>query len=343
MSRPRREPLLVRPGARFDCAGDGLCCSDIHAIGPLDEEDITFLSAITDDAIDRHEGEDAAVLLMQADSGTCVFLGETGCALHERLGPEMKPSPCIRFPYGLTATPTGGRITTQHRCPCRTLGTRPPVTQDSAKPNLLGPDGELKPEHAVEDELAWSASETISFSEYERRERPILEALIAGQGLRGSLDAEPLPPLKGLRWGDVADELASFHGPERVSVAARWFGEALGYLIDRRERTEEGRPWANAFDRARARIETPEPPNRVLGDWLADEIWCLRWSAYGSFATARAELATRLAVARRIVSCLEFRTPIGDNVSAGEAVTIVDVIAGTDTWESVLQALVDRG
>jgi len=340
--RPRREPLLVRTGARFTCEGDGLCCSDIHAVGPLNEEDVAFVSTISEEAIDRHEDEDAAVLMMRSDTGTCVFWSDDGCALHAKLGPEMKPSPCIQFPYSLTATPTGGRITTQHRCPCRTLGTRAPVAIDAARTCLLDSDGELKPDHSVEESIAWSESESILFVEYERRESAVIDSLVDGKSLRRALDTDPLPELEGRTWSEVADELRGFYGPSRVAAAARWFGDALGYLVDRRERTEHERPWASAFDRAERRIVTPEQPNRVFGDWLADEVWALRWTPFGSFARARAELATRLAVARRVAGWLDISNPTRDNVSAAEAVMIADVIGVTDSWESVQRAIVDR-
>ena len=32
-------PLLPRPGARYTCFGDGLCCTDIHGIGPLTKKE----------------------------------------------------------------------------------------------------------------------------------------------------------------------------------------------------------------------------------------------------------------------------------------------------------------
>jgi hypothetical protein len=162
----RREPLLVRPGARFECVGDGLCCSDIHVVGALSDEDCQMLELISEDAIDRFEGDDAAVMMMRIDTGRCVFWSEDGCAIHSGLGSTMKPSPCIQFPYALTATPPGGRITTQHRCTCRTLGALPPVSVDVARPCLLDSDGELKTEHAVLDEVAWSSTESLSFAEY---------------------------------------------------------------------------------------------------------------------------------------------------------------------------------
>jgi len=325
--RPRREPLLVRRGARCACRGDGLCCSDIHAVGPLSEDDVAFLSVISQDAIDKHEGDDEAVLMMRTDIGTCIFWSEEeGCALHAKLGPETKPSPCIQFPFGLTATPVGGRITTQHRCPCRTLGPRPPLSPEAARPCLVDARGELKPDHAVIEPMAWTDTESIDFDEYERRETGLIESLLTGDGLAKVLDADPFPPLDGKTWSEAADELRSFGGSSRASTAGRWLGDALGHLVDRRERAEEARPWASAFEHAAATIVEPEAANRVFGDWLADEVWSLRWTARGSFERARAALATKLAAARRIAGWLDISSPLRDNVSAAEAVTIVDVM-----------------
>lgn len=337
----KREPLLVRPGARFDCVGDGLCCSDIHAVGALSDKDCEMLAMISEDAIDRHDGEDAAVMMMRSDTGRCVFWSEQGCALHSQLGPELKPTPCIQFPYALTATPVGGRVSTQHRCTCRTLGPLPPVTVEAARPCLLDSNGQLKPEHAVLEEVAWSSTETVSFDEYTKREAGLLDAFIEGKGLMAVLDAEPFPELEGTTWSAVVDELLEFQGPSRAATASRWFADAIGFLLERRERTEHARPWADAFDRAAERIVDPVSPNKVFGDWLADDLWSMRWTHYGSLARARAEWATRLAVARRIAGWLDISTPKNDNISAAEAVMIVDVIGTTDPWEQVQQAIKD--
>ena len=335
----RREPLLVRPGARFDCVGDGLCCSDIHAVGALTDEDCEMLAVVSDDAIDRHEGEDAAILMMRSDTGRCVFWSEQGCAIHSQLGPEMKPSPCIQFPYALTATPAGGRISTQHRCTCQTLGPLPLVTAEDARPNLLDSNGELKPEHAVLDDVAWSATESMSFAEYAEREAGLIGRLIEGKDLMTVLQAQPFPELDGITWTGVVDELLEFHGPSRAGAAARWFGSAIGFLVDRRERTGVDRPWADSFEHAGQRVVDPVSPNRVFGDWLADEVWSMRWSRFGSLARARTELATRLTIARRIAGWLDISTPKQDNISAAEAVMIVDVIGTTDIWEKAQGAI----
>lgn len=340
MSVPaRREPLLIRPGARFDCVGDGLCCSDIHAVGALSDEDCEMLAVISDDAIDRHEGEDAAVLMMRSDTGRCVFWSEEGCAIHAKLGPEMKPTPCIQFPYALTATPVGGRVSTQHRCTCRTLGPLPPVSVEAARPCLEDSEGELKPEHAVFDEIPWSSTETLSFAAYAEREAALIGALLEGKSLMKALAAEPFPRLKDMTWTAVADSMLDFHGEARAAFAARRFGDAIAFLVDRRERTEDGRPWADSFERAGERIVDPVSPNQVFGDWMADEIWSMRWTRFGSLARARVELATRLAIARRIAGWLDISTPRRENISAAEAVMIVDVIGTTDPWEKVQEAI----
>lgn len=337
----RREPLLVRPGARFDCVGDGLCCSDIHAVGALTDEDCQALALISEEAVDRYEDGGDAVLMMRSDTGRCVFWSHDGCLIHRRLGPEMKPSPCIQFPYALTATPAGGRISTQHRCTCRTLGPLPPLTAEAARPSLVDAEGELKFEHAVLDEVPWAAGEILSFDEYTRREASLLESLLAGKQLMTVLQAQPFPELEGTTWSEIADELLSFHGPSRAAVASRWFGDALGFLIGRRPRTEHARPWADSFERAAKRIVEPVSPNTVFGDWLADELWSLRWTRFGSLARARTEWATRLAIARRIAGWLDISDPLRDNVSAAEAVMIVDVISTSDPWEKAQEAIRD--
>ena len=67
-------------------------------------------------------------MLNTAADGGCVFLmADQRCSVHAQLGAEAKPDGCRRFPLGLAATPNGGRITTDHRCPCRTMGDRPEI------------------------------------------------------------------------------------------------------------------------------------------------------------------------------------------------------------------------
>src|SRR5258708_5447875 len=121
-------PLLLREGARYACFGDGLCCTDMHALGPLTRSEVVQLRS---HAVERNEHLRAPVLRTAA--GRCVFLEDDGCAIHRAKGEGAKPSSCRGFPYRLIATPQGGRVVTEHRCPCRTLGDRPPIDRADAE------------------------------------------------------------------------------------------------------------------------------------------------------------------------------------------------------------------
>ena len=153
------------------------------------------------------------------------------------------------------------------------------------------------------------------------------------------LQAQPFPKLDGVTWAEVSEELFDFHGPSRAAAAARWFASAIGFIVDRREPTGTDRPWADSFEKAGERVVDPVSPNKVFGDWLADEVWSMRWTRFGSLARARTELATRLTIARRIAGWLDVSTPKQDNISAAEAVMIVDVIGTTDIWEKAQEAI----
>ena len=88
-------------------------------------------------------GLDDDYMLNTAADGGCVFLmGDQRCSVHAELGPEAKPEGCRRFPLGLVGTPSGGRITTEHRCPCRTMGDRPDIDPDATEPSIM--DGGLR-------------------------------------------------------------------------------------------------------------------------------------------------------------------------------------------------------
>ena len=336
---PRIEPLKVRPGARFSCTLDGLCCSDIHAIGPLDEQDCDLISAISEDAIEKHHADNEPVLLMRKDTGTCVFLSEQGCLLHAKLGSEFKPTPCRRFPFGLTATPEGGRINTRHRCSCRTLGARPELTVDSSRSSLVDREGRVRADHAVGD-ILWSADRKLSFTEYEALESELLHTLVAGTHLREALGTAPFPKLQKQSWTDVATTLTSYEGDSAVEIAAAWVGDAIMALVERGSKADRKRPWAGSFERARERVVEPEHPNLIFGDWFADELWSLRWTQWGSLTRARSEWATRLALVRKITAWL-MEEGHREDLAAAEAVTIVDIVTHSDAWDSVQEEIPD--
>ncbi|MBW1874468.1 MAG: hypothetical protein JRI98_03600 [Deltaproteobacteria bacterium] len=81
--------------------------------------------------------------------------------------------------------------------------------------------------------------------------------MIEGKGLMTVLEAQPFPKLEGITWSAVVDELLEFRGPSRAGAAARWFGSAIGFLVDRREPTALDRPWADSFEQAGGQCAGP--------------------------------------------------------------------------------------
>ncbi len=116
-SRGQLRPLPVRPGARAACSRDGLCCTDIHAIGPITTKERVHLSLVAEGLTGFDSLVQSHVLKMKKEDGSCVLLGQDQrCMVHDAMDGLLLPRSCKRFPIGLTATPDGGRVTVEHRC-----------------------------------------------------------------------------------------------------------------------------------------------------------------------------------------------------------------------------------
>ena len=76
----------------------------------------------------------------------------------------------------------------------------------------------------------------------------------------------------------------------------------------------------------------------MMADWLADEIWSLQWTQFGSFARGRRDLATRLAMVRAIAGAMAAQGVRADRATA-EALLVIDVITHSEHWYPVAQAL----
>lgn len=333
-TRAKVRPLKVRPGARYTCFGDGLCCTDIHGLGPLTKRELKQIRRIDpegagfDDAFEDH-------MLCTAADGGCVFLmADQRCSVHAERGPEAKPEGCIRFPLGLIATPQGGRITTEHRCPCRTLGDRPELTAEAALPSLLDTAGRPSAQDRVK-KVKLDADEKVSFEDYLRIEGPLLDALAAGEDPAQVLGEAPFPKLHKSDWVLEARELIGARDGSAFGAAAGWFGDTILVLVDDRRPRPPGRPWAPAFDRAEARPGTPRSAREVINDWLADEIWSLGWNDERNLRLARQELATRVAVAEDITERLRAQGCRSDRAAA-EAVMVVELVGESDYWTEIV-------
>lgn len=333
LAEPRARPLLVRPGARFACSGDGLCCTDLHALGPLTRAEVKLVRKLRPGSVIMHEDVEAPCM-RTAEHGGCAQLNQDGwCSIHVEEGPEHKPGGCRRFPYGLVTTPYGGRITTESRCPCRTLGERPPLDVLDAERSLRDLAGRLEADQSADKRIAMTIEEKLPFPEYARIEARMIERLLSGERAEDVLACAPLPTMHEGSWPVWAAGLYESDDGTRGGIALSWFADTLLALSTGSTPPERPRPWRSAFERGAARAKRPERADDVINDWIADELWMMRGLGYGCpFDVARAELATRLAVVRAITARLR-AAGVREDQAAAEAVMIGELTGCCEHWE----------
>ncbi|MEM7605169.1 MAG: hypothetical protein AAF411_07410, partial [Myxococcota bacterium] len=298
VSRAHVRRLLIRPGSRYRCFGDGLCCTDIHALGPIDDDEKARLAIIADGVVRHHPIVGADVLATSAD-GRCLFLQDEGCALHEPMGGALKPHGCQRYPVGLTATPAGARVTLEHRCPCTLLGEAPELNEAAVHEHLGGsPDKDSARANHLVDTIPTDDGE-MSFEAYAQLEMPLLDSVRSGASRRALVEALGAVPFPAIEhdWDAIARGMKSVAVRDvggRFEAALHWFGAALQSrgtpFADR-----PPRPWSDAFDRAEARSRADDPLE-PFRRFVADHVWGLFWTATGSLRATRQELVTRLSV-----------------------------------------------
>ncbi len=272
-------------------------------------------------------------MLNTAADGGCVFLmSDQRCSVHAEHGPDAKPEGCRRFPLGLVATPSGGRITTEHRCPCRTMGDRPDIDPAAVEPSVTDGGRLLADRHIKRVPL--HGKKQVKFDEWEAIEADYLNRLRGRQSLAAILDSKPFPALRGSSWEKQADEFIDARDGSQFGVAMAWVGDAIRSLQTGQPPRPPGRPWAAAFDRAQARSPKRRTSREVFGDWLADEVWALKWAEDYHFALARAELATRLVIADDICARLRGQGARADRAAA-ESVMMVELVGESDFWTEV--------
>jgi len=336
---PRARPLLVRPGARFTCSGDGLCCTDLHALGPLTRAEVKLVQKIRPGSVFMHE-EVEAPCMRTAEGGGCALLNADGwCRIHVEDGPEHKPGGCKRFPYGLVTTPYGGRITTEHRCPCRTLGDRPALDVLDADRSLRDLSGRLESDLTADKRVPMTISKKLPFEQYERIEAHMIERLLKGHRAEDVLASKPLAPMYDASWPVWAAGLYELDDGTRGGIALSWFADTLLALCTGSRPPDRPRPWANAFERGAGRANKPATEDEVVNDWIADELWMMRGLGLGvPFDIARAELATRLCVVRAVTSRLR-AVGVRADQAAAEAVMMAELAAACEHWDDVVQAI----
>ena len=334
----RSRPLLVRPGAQYDCFGDGTCCTDIHALGPVTRVEQRAVELLEPGSLIRHKDLLAPVFRHQ-EHGPCVLRSSRGCELHARHGAASKPIGCSRFPFGLIATPEGGRITTEHRCPCRTMGERPPLTVEASEPWIRDSSGRLSPNGRVGPKLRLSPGKLVTFSRFRLIEEPMLAALLAGEAPLTVLGVKPLGRLRGESFRKVATDMLSERDGSAYGEAMVWFGNALTALLNDQPLALGQRPWGESFDKSEARSLNKQKPGALLNDWLADLLWSLDWVfSTSSFEAGKREMASLFVVAQVIMRRL-VRARVRPDRAAAEAIMMVEVGRQSGEWERVQGAL----
>jgi Fe-S-cluster containining protein len=326
-------PLRARPGARYACFGDGLCCTDIHGIGPLTKKEVTQMRRIDQRSAGWNEEHEDYMLNTAADGG-CVFLmSDQRCSVHAQQGADAKPDGCRRFPLGLVATPRGGRITTEHRCPCRTMGERPALRPEDVEASICDGGRRLVADRRIK-RVPLTSKKQLKFSDWEGIEAQYLDRLAGRDALSAILDAKPFPKLRGSSWEKQAHEFIDARDGTQFGVVMAWVGDTILSVRNHHEPRPPTRPWAAAFDRAEARPSPKRTSRDVFADWLADEIWSLKWAEDYDFALARAELATRLAIGEDICARLR-RSGARADRAAAESVMMLEVVGESDFWTEV--------
>jgi hypothetical protein len=312
-----------------------LCCTDLHALGPISRVEAREMRQFLPGSVHMDTDIDGLCFTPGPDGG-CVNLKNGLCNVHAKLGAEAKPVACRRFPYGLVATPDGGRVTTEHRCPCRTLGERPPLDVADAEKSLRDRAGRLETDGEVSSRVRMAGTKRVAFARYAEIEAVLRERLAAGERAESVLARPSFPELKGRTWAQIAAEHHDDADDTAGGQALAWFGDALLVLTEGRLVPKRPRPWREGFERARKRSK-PRPAEAVINDWLQDELWAMRWVDWRvSFEVARAELATRLAVVRSVTRRLRRMRVRADQATA-EAIMVTEIAACSDDWPKIVR------
>lgn len=349
--------LIIRPGTRYECHGDGTCCTSIHLLGPITKKEAKIVRHCAPVALPRsnhkvvvyHDG--IKDLVLNTHDHKCVFLDdEARCLFHARVGAEYKPAVCRHFPVGATSTPAGLRITLSHRCPCVSFGDGAPLDDQRARTILgRGKSGRIISDVEVSERIDWRGGKKIKFKDYLTWESDMLERLDgpdpqpALKDVLGMKNDEQLPPLRRSTWHGMSKRFLAWTENEDEDdgffCTVRWAALELRKKHSHPWRAPL-RPWGWTLERTAMRVREPVSTRRIFGSWLADFLWSMSWAVDGSVYAALADMTARYALARRLTNRLH-RLGTREDLAAAEAIMIVDTVGASDPWEWVQAKLVE--
>jgi len=348
--------ILIRPGTRYECHGDGTCCTAIHLLGPLTKTEVKLIKSKA--RLVFPEGkrqlttyqEGIKDYVFATHDHKCSFLDDDAqCRFHIEVGPEHKPAVCRHFPLGATKTPTGSRITLSHRCPCVSIGGGAILDEARVRSILASPTtGKIPHNMQVHQNVLWREGKEIRFEEYLRWETALLEQLDGPSpqpeltSVLGMDHPEQLPKLRKKSWNAMSKRMLDWvHDEEEDDdffCAVRW--AALEVRDAKHPWTPPLRPWDWTLRRTAQRVPEPVAPRRIFGAWLADYVWSMTWCADGTAYQAKADMVAKYALAQRIANRLH-STGTREDIAAVEAIMIVDVFCAAEPWEWVRKLLIE--
>lgn len=201
---------------------------------------------------------------------------------------------------------------------------------DDAATSLRDSRGRLDPSFRV-DRVRLRGRRSVSFDRYLREESKVLRAVSGDLDLLDALDAAPMPPLDGLAYEDLVAHLVVRGDATDEDRALGVAGGMLGVLASVHRSFPLVRIGRAAFDRAEARTPRAASPDAMLRAFVADEIWSLRWAEEFDFATCRAELATRVAIARGLARRI-VRVGARRDRAMAEAITAIELLGESAAW-----------
>jgi len=282
------------------------------------------------------EQTNGLAVIAPAAGGLCPMRDVEGCALHRLLGRKGKPRACWRFPFGLVATPAGGRITTSHLCTCRSVGS-PPIALDEAEAALGDVKGRLIADTRVTTSLPIRDDRVEPYEAYVQREEELIARLLGGSDARTVIETFEPARIDPARLAPLARALVQAPWQTRGGAMLGWLGAGILRLVGERGGLEPQRPWLDSFARARIRVPEPQPASTIFADWAADAIWDLEWSFRGTLERGLGEIATLLDIGHALVETLEPEHGRAD-LAAAEAVAVLDLARRSDPWRAALSA-----
>jgi len=225
------------------------------------------------------------------------------------------------------------------------------LTESSARAALQAPkSARILKDFEVSSTVKWARRCKVHFDDYVAWERSILASLDRDQddpSIASILGTKrnALPKLRFYDWSDLSERLDKWVEDEPLddgfACTLRWARLVLPPRSRKKAPLPE-RPWAWTFDRGRARTPKPLSVRKVLGSWLADDLFGMSWADWGSVHKQFLDMSARYVIATRLIEHL-LSLGLRDDQAAAEAVMIADTVGNSETWEWVRKHLDDTG